>query len=844
MINQTLLIKFLNYFCLLFYVVKPITKNLILLILINTLLNVFSINLYSQSYHISGKIYDSTTKEPLAFVNIVANNSNYGDISDIDGKFNLKSPDKINFLTLSYVGYKKATIHVSEKTSDLQIFLVKENIELSGVVIRPGQNPADIVINKAIERKKINDPENISAFRYKSYSKINAEWHPNESYYSDSSKNQSFQKDELFEKIKKEKEENNIFIMESFSERIYKSPDKSYEKVIGTRISGFKNPNFASLATDVQPFGFYNDFIRFSIIGEKDYINPISSGSTNRYLFTMQDTLLLDKDSVFIISFKPKKNKTFNSLEGLVYINSNGYAIQNIIAQPDGKGLWEIKIQQKYELINGKYWFPVQLNYDWLLPKYPTNKIGMVISGRRYVKYIKLLPELKNSDFPSDRIILTDSAGKRKDIFWEQHRIDSLNKKEKATYVKVDKLGSKYMFDYYQRAVPELMDGYLPIGPIDFSLDKLFEYNSYEGIRLGAGIRNNDKISRYFYIGGYFGYGFKDKTTKYGGNFQLNFNKTKDLFLNLIYYYDYNLPGTTDYYKMGFSQYWYSYMQNRFDATEYRGVEFGFRPFKYTSMALKLNSSFVKPLYDYAYVNNPEDSSTISDYWFTEATLATKIVYKERLKTAFGRRISFESGEFQYPIFYITYTHGFNNILGGNFDYDKLIVAVQKKFRIKGLGVTSFSVEGGYIWQDLPYSRLFNGKGSYNKTLQTVISNTFEAMNVNEFISDKFVYIFFTQDFERLLFETKKFKPEFKIVTNIGFGNLKDPSRQKNITFKTMERGYYESGLIIDNILRVNLLNICYIGLGGGAFYRYGYYSYPKAIDNAAFKLSFKITWN
>ena len=66
----------------------------------------------------------------------------------------------------------------------------------------------------------------------------------------------------------------------------------------------------------------------------------------------------------------------------------------------------------------------------------------------------------------------------------------------------------------------------------------------------------------------------------------------------------------------------------------------------------------------------------------------------------------------------------------------------------------------------------------------------------------------------------------------------------KKNEFKTLESGYYESGLIIDNILRVNILNLFYFGLGAGAFYRYGYYSFEKPIDNAAFKASFKVTWN
>jgi hypothetical protein len=52
-----------------------------------------------------------------------------------------------------------------------------------------------------------------------------------------------------------------------------------------------------------------------------------------------------------------------------------------------------------------------------------------------------------------------------------------------------------------------------------------------------------------------------------------------------------------------------------------------------------------------------------------------------------------------------------------------------------------------------------------------------------------------------------------------------------------MEKGYFESGILINN-----LLNQWFFGIGVGAFYRYGPYSLNKTIDNFAFK--FTITLN
>ena len=56
----------------------------------------------------------------------------------------------------------------------------------------------------------------------------------------------------------------------------------------------------------------------------------------SKYIFIIEDTLYTEmQDSVFVISYRPKPNTNFDGLEGLLYINSNKWAIQNAIARPD-----------------------------------------------------------------------------------------------------------------------------------------------------------------------------------------------------------------------------------------------------------------------------------------------------------------------------------------------------------------------------------------------------------------------------------------------------------------------------------------------------------------------------
>ena len=99
-----------------------------------------------------------------------------------------------------------------------------------------------------------------------------------------------------------------------------------------------------------------------------------------------------------------------------------------------------------------------------------------------------------------------------------------------------------------------------------------------------------------------------------------------------------------------------------------------------------------------------------------------------------------------------------------------------------------------------------------------------------EFLSDRFVHFYFRQDFGTLLFKTEKFQPEFAFEHNIAFGSLTAPALHQGIEFKTLEKGFFEGGVVVNNLLRFNYLNMGYLGLGLGVFYRYG----PNAL--ATFK--------
>ena len=156
---------------------------------------------------------------------------------------------------------------------------------LSEVVVKAGENPAFRIIRNAVRNKSRNDPDNLTSYQYHSYNKfIIKPTEMSEGYKKrvDSLRNNAGNKNE---KQKELLEWDSIssrihfFMTESVTEKKVINPGRQKETLIGFKASGFKSPLFANVATDYQPFSFYND--KISLLG-KDFLNPISKNSEQK----------------------------------------------------------------------------------------------------------------------------------------------------------------------------------------------------------------------------------------------------------------------------------------------------------------------------------------------------------------------------------------------------------------------------------------------------------------------------------------------------------------------------------------------------------------------------------
>jgi hypothetical protein len=534
------------------------------------------------------------------------------------------------------------------------------------------------------------------------------------------------------------------------------------------------------------------------------------------------------------------KGKNFEGMKGVLYINSNGYAIQNVIAEASAQEgrPFMVSVQQQYDLINGTRWFPVLLSSTIRVNPsqfgYNAGPVNLVGTGKSYIVNINFNPQFDDKDFSDVQVEVKPDAHKQPEELWNAYRTDSLTSRELETYRYIDSLGKAEHLDRTFVSFETLLTGFLPGKYWSFDIRRFIDYNPHEGFRFGAGGRTTPNVSKRFTVGGYIAYGLRDKLFKYSGNFTLNLWAEKELELTFLYRNDVRESGGIRFnetWTLSGSSFIRDYMVEVMDKTKEYEISAGVRALKFLKFQPYIVHSQLTPTNGYEFALSESNPKVLlNTFYITEAGVRLKYAFKETfMKTPRGNKFSMGT---RFPVVYFNLARG-TDWLNGSFKYWRTEIKITGTLKTGSLGDTRAALIAGMVKGSVPYSRLYAGRGSYRPfTLET--EQSFGTMRLNEFLSDRFISFFIKQDFGNLLFKpVGKFQPEIALVQNVGFGSLGNREPHEYIEFRTMDKGYFETGLLINNIIRVQLFKY-----GLGVFYRYGPYAYNKTIDNFAFKLT------
>lgn len=817
------------------------------------LLFVLSALCASAQHVVSGVVVDSELETPLPFVAVMANdNPGLAVLSDIDGKFEIRSTEAVNQLELRYVGYETQTFRVRASKTDLHIALVRKATQIGEVEIIAGENPAHRIIKQAIQNKKQNDPHRLTSFKYRSYNKFYVTAEVDSMKFDGESMTisvgtgpppvdtlgqvDSAVVDSNADRARAFLNNHHLFLMESVTERAFKRPDRSYEKVIANRVSGLKNPTFFLLATQLQSFDFYHD--HFTLLG-KNYLSPLSRGSTRQYFFNIEDTTWAGSDTVFIISYKPLTGKNFDALAGLLYINTSTYAIQSVIAEPVHESKTRVTIQQNYARIDGVEWFPVQLNTDFTFENAVANGAGLKAIGRTYLDDVQIEPKLRGRDFGAVSVELDKAATVRNHEAFKQYRTNSLSAKDSNTYSFIDSLGEAENIDLMISGMRTLLEGKVRFGAINWDWTKLLGYNTKRGWRLGLALETNERLSRVLKLRGNGSYSFGAKAWQYGGDIKLNLSHRHELSVSAGYKKHFDPAGTTTFHKdhfIGLDRWLLRIIAPDVVSSSSWRAALGFRALKYLLVEIRGESGQNSVDGDYLFLQDFDDVQ-VGKRVFSHTTIAARLRYAFRERVVQTPTETFSLGT-HYPVLWLNIERSLPNVLNGELDYWRFTAKVSKSLVLKRLGKTTMSATGGYLMGDAPYWRNFIPTGSQGRFSILWVQDAFNAMRTNEFITDRFISARISHNFRQMIFGKGKKSPDLRLTTSATFGEFKQADAHRHLEFKIPTQGYYESGVVLEKLVRFKYFNLASIGWGLALFYRYGPYTVDPWWKNAAVRLS------
>ena len=836
----------------------------------------FFVSGLAQQRKVSGSVIDKNGN-PVAFANVFVDNTPIGTISDISGNFALKVDDTCKRLHIKCMGYTETYANIPANGRPMVVKLKETVFQLKDVVVKPGINPANRIIQAAIDNKKKNDFQKQDAYSYTSYNRGVIEFaHDEETSARKTAAKLVPKRDTVKDSFEIFVDEiidsTYLFFTESVSEYKYKRPDRVSENVIATRTAGTENPIFSIILTQMQSTSFYSS--NFNILGVP-YINPIRKGTFRRYYFIIQDTTYSGNDTIFGIMFHPRSNKEFNALRGKVFINSNGYAIQSIVAEPvmvlstfnslsamassvpdstsnktntdslaltisastASFGMAEkdnslvFRIKHLYATDSLGRWRPDFLHFELGLRVSDKNDIMIRFSTTNKIDNFTFNPKLKRREFSDVTLNVDESAVTNDTAVWNRYR-PAITKKEKNTFILYDSINQQMKKDGIKFSLAGVMDwllqamyGKIKIGSFALDLNKLYSYNGYEHSRWGMGLEWN--IAKWLRPSGYFGYGVKDNEWKYGGDLDFFFDRYKSRSLTLFYHRDLKQAASTKLYNYqlldisGNTE----YAAEHFYKVQAAGVKLSLPLWRHVRGTASFSYSRETPMYDsngIFYAKNLIDPPATTDF----AEVGLTLTYEKNDKIRLPKYEISLGTEFSHPVIIINYTRGLS-LFDADQSYNRLLVEYRQHIQVQHYGTLGLFSQMGYVDSDVPYSRLFATLGTGN--MWYYFRNSFMTIRPHEFVSDRFANLCVSFSFAKPLWKLKHSRPKFFLQVNSIIGTAKNELSFDGMPLKAPEKGILEPCVAINDII-----NYSAISLGVGYAYRISAYNSIYEKENMA----------
>ena len=697
-----------------------------------------------------GRVYAEETREPLAFANVFFVGTDKGVYTDFEGVYRFLGNElPSDTLRFEYVGYIPLILHIdSLKKLAYNVEMKRKIVQSEEVVIRLKTNPALKWIELAQRNRSKNNPDNLQQYECETFTKNSIAVNN----ISEKLRKGKFWQEigPLFDTISflngdGKKSILPVFISEVLSDYYFnKNPYLTKEVIKASRIKGIgvQDGTFISqvLGSTFMNYNFYQNTL---VVIDKGIISPIAETAMNTYDYKL---VFVDKSGprrVFQIYCQPRVERDL-AFHGFIWIEDTTGALLKLSLELNSNSninyLEKLRVSQEYApMTNGSY-FCINSRVLVDAAEMTTEAAGIVATSVITAKNIQV-DKVHPPKFFESRVTMQSEALNQTDEFWEKNRHIKPTEAENRVARKIDTLVALPRVRTYVDLVNFLVDGYRNYGKIDLGpYYSLVSYNMLEGARVRLGFRTSYKLSRNWIIEGFGAYGFKDEKWKYSLKVERILNRKHWTKLGVLYRRDVEQIGISDNenYSTGLFTAFNLMGSNNLNMNRDTRIMFGTDLKQGLRFSLVLGNRFYDfqkvGNYDFAWYQNYPDTGMISkDFTNTTLTLGLRYAPRYYFLQNDNRRVTYSGIG---PEYYGTWIQGFNNILGGQFSYSRIIAGLNYSKVWGSLGRTATNIELSRVFGTLPYPLLTVYIGN-----QSFVYNTgaYNQMRIFEFITDRSV---------------------------------------------------------------------------------------------------------
>lgn len=769
----------------------------------------------SLAQGLKGKVYTIGEKGDTVTVNMARlqwMNTAVGTITGADGSYRLPYAGT-DTLIVSYSFYTPDTLIVAPNERRRDIFINASQPLKEVVVSRKRQkyvrkgNPAVALIKNVIKHKDDNRIESAETYKLYSYKKLVLSFGR---FDMDFKKNRFNQSLSFLEKYIDTLTSDSVPVLtislrENLKEHYYQqTPRKNVHYVKAKRMQGvdeiLDNDGFGSNLEDIfSEVNIFNNDIELML---NRFVSPLSSTiATTFYHYYITDTVEVDSTTCIELSFSPVNSRTYGFTGRLYIVNDSSYALKryefNVPYNINMNFVNQLVVEEEFTKTDSGFWAPKIAHTRASFSLAKSKKMKKIYAHQTTFWYLcetgEPMPDSIASAMPGSEIVASN-AGKYRNWMWKKMRPMPLSAEESFLDSLSTELRRLPFFKTMEKIADVLGTGYIAtsknrrlscfdIGPVY----NMISQNPAEGIRIRIGGMTTANLHNRWFISGYLAFGCRDLRLKYNLAITHTFDKKK--------YHPNESPKSGLYFSTGYDveipgqQYSYMDRDNLLMSYDYDTLSPAAQYVRRTKLLFRWEWQSSLNFETWILYENNEAAGSLSYWRINSEGMANRV--HDFYNYECGIKIRWTPGAKAYdnqigekraiklskdaPTLSIEHTLGF---MDRHFWYNRTDLSIDKRFWLSAFGYIDISLQGGIVWNAVPYPKLYV---PHNNQSLFLTPNTFNMMKPMEFIMDKYVTLYATYHLKGWIFNRIPLWNRLNFREVVSFSGIYGNISTKNI---------------------------------------------------------------